>query len=745
MNLDDDFIEIIDDDYEIQEHTSIEPWNILVVDDDESVHSATRIALANLTILDRPLKLFHYDNSEDTKRLLKERKDFAVILLDVVMESEDSGLKMVTFVREYMKMSECRIILRTGQPGYAPELTIFNQYDINDYRTKSELNRTRLITSITSAIRSYRQIHTISENRRGLELIIEATAYLMDNKALRSFSRGILTQLSSFLNLPSNGIVCVQKGHFHNRDDDELYISGAAGNLSDFISHPLKDMNDQAIVSSIEKALLTKTHIFGTSFCTLYLHSENGEGAVYIKTAKPPSEDDQRLLEVFASNMTACFNTVHLLEQLKHDAYNDSLTLLPNKSRFILEIDKRKAQNPKGQVVALIDISHFADVNEGLGIDNADKLLIRVAHRLKTYTYPHSFVARIRGDVFGLIGDEEAINPDRLIELISKPFSLKAMNLSIQIHCGLYKLLQDNDCGETVLKNADIALNTAKKTGAKGYKFYCKSQEELTKNKLSMVQHLHDDFSQEKLELWYQPQINLTTNEIWGIEALLRWPDGQGGFVAPPSSFIPLAEYSGLIIEIGEWVLQQACKDFKVLQHSGVAPKHVSVNVSVPQFRDPDFFIKVQNALYENHFENNELIIEITESLTIDDPDSAKDLLRKLQNLGIQISLDDFGTGYSSLSYLNKLPIDFLKIDKSFIDEIHWNKNGFVGGDFASIIKLLSDKLDLTVVAEGVETEEQIHFMSAIDCHLIQGYYFAKPMSLHTLKEWVIQKASNTH
>ncbi|MGH1461854.1 MAG: bifunctional diguanylate cyclase/phosphodiesterase [Neptuniibacter sp.] len=747
MAFDDDFIDIIDDDEAVDNQSDndgpVEAWNILVVDDDEGVHSVTQLALKNVHILGRPLKLFHCYSVNETKQLLSKRTDFAVILLDVVMETEDAGLQMVGFIRENMAMDECRIILRTGQPGYAPELTIFNDYDINDYRTKSELTRTRLITSITAAVRSYRQIYTISENRRGLELIIKATSHLMDITAIRSFSEGVLTQLASLLDFPKNGVVCVQKGLPDDHNPNGLYITGAAGRLADLISHPLSDIQSSTVKSEIEKAVEIKQHIYAEHYCVIYLHSKDNEGAVYIDTMKQPSEDDQRLLEVFAANMSACFNNVRLLEKLNYDAYNDPLTQLPNKARFVHELDQYTESSKEG-VVALVDINHFSDLNEGLGITTADEFLCEVAKRLTAQLHPSCFIARIRGDIFGVIGPAELITHDKLSRMMEVPFQIQTMNIPVKINTGLYRITKEASRGSTILKNADVALTSSKKTSTEKYAYYSESQEAVIRNRMHIIQQLNEDFYAGKLEVWYQPQIDLENKSVWGLEALLRWPDGEGGFVHPPSTFIPLAEYSGLIVEIGEWVLKKACADFKQLRSLDNAPGHVSVNVSIPQFRDVDFLDKVENVLNEYEMNADELILEVTESLTMDDPESVVCLLQALKKIGVKSSLDDFGTGYSSLSYLKNLPIDCLKIDKAFISEIELGEGGFHGGDFASTIHMLGEMLDLTVVAEGVETIEQLQFLKNIGCNIIQGYYYAKPMSQSDLIPWLEDRDGDT-
>ncbi|MCP4595867.1 EAL domain-containing protein [Neptuniibacter sp.] len=739
MSSNDDFIQIIDDDEPLQTSSSRElpPWKILVVDDDEGVHSVTKLALKNLTILDRPLSLYHCYSVKETKEILQHNRDFAVILLDVVMETDDAGLQMVSYIRKEMQMEECRIILRTGQPGYAPELSIFNEYDINDYRTKAELTRNRLITSITAALRSYRQINTISENRRGLELIINATSYLMDRTAIRSFSQGVLTQLASLLNFPQNGIVCVQRGFPDAANPDGLFVAGAAGELSSLITHPIEDMHDTEARAAIEESIKKRHHIYGEDYCVIYLQSSDNEGAVYINTQHIPSEDDQRILEVFAANITACFNNVNMVERLNFAAYNDPLTLLPNRTRFIIELDHYANMAVPDKLVALIDISHFADLNEGLGIDAGNSMLMEFSKRLKSNLGEQCYIARLGADVFGIIGSETFLNPENLNVILSKPFQIQGMEIPVRTNIGLCRLTGNQVAGLTLLKHANIALTQAKQSNSSRFEYYAEEMEGNTRWRLNVIRRLHEDFDSRKLQLWYQPQIDLRNGKVWGLEALLRWPDAEQGFIQPPSTFIPLAEYSGLIIPIGDWVIEKACEDYAELKSLPDSPEYISVNVSIPQFRSSGFVGKVKDSLYRHQLEPNSLVLELTESLSIDDQSSVIDTLKDLQNAGIATSIDDFGTGYSSLSYLKDLPISCLKIDQAFVKDIRKEGEIFVGGDFADTILTLGNKMDLKVVAEGVETVEQMQYLRSIGCEIIQGFLYAKPMPMVELVKWL--------
>ena len=254
---------LIIDDGESESGCTLEPWQVLVVDDDEEVHAATRLALARTTILGKPLALTHALSACEAKLILEKKRDFAAILLDVVMETEIAGLQLVSEIRKTFGMEECRIILRTGQPGSAPEIAVFNDYDINDYCTKSELTRTRLITALMAALRSYQQIRTIAENRRGLELIVRAVPSLMESHAINAFAEGVLTQIAALLKMPADGIVCAQKGSpLDSGEKSVLFVVAAAGRLADRVAKPLDKIGAPQIVDAITHALANHDHVF---------------------------------------------------------------------------------------------------------------------------------------------------------------------------------------------------------------------------------------------------------------------------------------------------------------------------------------------------------------------------------------------------------------------------------------------------------------------------------------------------
>ncbi|WP_295007976.1 EAL domain-containing protein [uncultured Dechloromonas sp.] len=736
MSDDDQLISIFEDVPEVPASALQKAWRVLIVDDDTEVHSATAFVLRNFTYQGLGVDMQHAYSAAEARRILGTDPAFAVILLDVVMETEDAGLKMVRHIREELGMAEVRIILRTGQPGYAMELEVFTGYDINDYRTKSELTQVRLFTAMISALRSYEQIRSIAENRRGLEKIVHASADLMELHAVGSFAEGVLIQLSGLLRVPMHGIVCAQRGSpVDGSDPDGLYVIGATGPHRDWLALPLARLEQPRIVDAIEQAVAGKEHYYGDGCTVIYIRGGESEGAVYVETVNALQETDRQLLEVFAANISSCYSNVKLVERLNYVAYHDGLTHLPNRSQFIVELDD-VASAGEQVVVALVDLRHFADLNDGLGHDVGNKLLKAVAIRLREELGGVCRIARVGADVFGVVGPESQVNPDRLDRVFERPLAVGEHALPVSINLGLCRVLGDERSGLVLLKGANIALNRAKRSLYDNYQYFVPEMEDRSRWRLEIINRLRGDFRSGKLAVWFQPKVALTGGACVGVEALLRWPGEGGGFIQPPDVFIPLAEYSGVIVEIGRWVLEESSRAYAQLRRESEGEVSVAVNVSMPQFLTAGFVQEVREIMARHALPPGALELEITESVAMEEPKAVIGSLAALREAGARVAIDDFGTGYSSLAQLHELPIDCLKIDRAFIKDIAAGK----GGMFAETIVALGSKLGLTIVAEGVETEEQAGFLRGLGCKVAQGFLYGSPMPLPQLLNWLRQR-----
>ncbi|REL25441.1 EAL domain-containing protein [Thalassotalea euphylliae] len=720
----DDFLFIDDsEDDQIVDETSGETWKVLIVDDDPEIHSVTQLALSDLTVLGRRLEYLHAYSGEEAIAIIEQDQDIVLVLLDVVMESDDAGLQVVKHIREQLNREDIRIVLRTGQPGYAPEESVIKDYDINDYKTKTELTRRKLVTTVYAAIRSYQQITTVSQGRAGLEKIINSASNLLELHSIQEFGSGVLTQLKTLLNGYVRGAFCA-RGHgiIDGADDLGLYALAQDGWQANAINEKVEQIGCVQLTEAVNACFQHKEHLCTSDHIAFYLVRSAYRAVIYIELEKPITNLEMQLAEVFLSNVSIGYENVHLFQKLRNAAYKDWLTELPNRLQFLKTLDQFSAEQADNTVAALVDINHFSDINDGLGQDVGNQLLRAVALRLLSIDKSLS-VARVGADVFGIVGDEEMLSPDILSEVFSQPFDAGEQTLPVNVCIGICRKRDAGQGGVKVLNQINIALNLAKKNRDKNIQYYKQEMEDQTLWRLGMIRQLRTDFAENRLALWYQPQLDLETGKVIGAEALLRWRTSDGNFISP-AVFIPLAEYSGLILDIGDWVVHQACQHIKAVEAHGFNDVGISINVSIPQFRQDDFVSKVIAATRSHDIEAAKLELEITENILMDDPQLIIDALQKLKAEGISIALDDFGTGYSSLSYLQKLPIDRLKVDRSFINDVTEDGNSLL----ADTIINLGKQLDLKVIAEGIENLEQEAHLVAQGCDEVQGFYYAKPM-----------------
>nr|WP_298135938.1 EAL domain-containing protein [uncultured Pseudomonas sp.] len=707
-------------------------WHVLIVDDDRDVHQSTCFALANTEILDRPLNFLHAYSAEQAIDVLSEQPQVAVILLDVVMESEHAGLHLVRRIREDLQNSEARIILRTGQPGYAPEMEAIRDYDINDYKTKSELTRNRLYTALTAAIRSYDQIHTINTSRRGLGMVIHASSHLLARQGVSEFAAGIITQICGLFGLPPEGVVCA---YDHQASPAHALIVAAAGSLTDCIDKQLDQLPNQTVAQALCQTLDQRCNLFGSHSTTLFFPGQgHNHMAAYLQTERPLSELDRQLLEVFCSNIIVTLDNVLLLSQLKDHAYNDQLLHIPNRLALINALDAALAgANPGDTTLALIDIDGFSELNDTLGHQHGDALLAAVVERLKQELPAGTLLARVAGDVFGILASNQVANADTLGTLFRRPLCFATLSQSLSTTIGLTCLDQIDGNGSEALKAANIALKHGKQHERGRISHFTRAMEQETRARVQLLQELRNAFEHKHLFVVYQPQVCLATRRLIGMEALLRWRKDDGQFVSP-AQFIPLAESSGLIIALGDWVLRSACRDLQRINQQSGLKLRMAVNVSVVQFRQTDFLDTLMRALNDSGIDPRLLELEITESVAMLEADFMLDLLNRIKQLGVSIAVDDFGTGFSSLSYLEQLNIDRLKIDFSFIQ--HMEQSEGSRRIVETIIKL-GRGLQLELIAEGIEQQSQANVLTQMGCHEGQGYLFAKPLELEALLSYI--------
>ncbi|MEI8394661.1 MAG: EAL domain-containing protein [Rhodospirillaceae bacterium] len=765
----DDVIEVLDDpepDKHIESKSAT--WRVLIIDDDPKVHRGTVFALYDLTVFGRKFSFVHAYSATEAREVLTADKDFAVILLDVVMETDSAGLDLVQFIRFDMGMAASRIILRTGQPGYAPEMRVIQAYDIDDYRSKAELTQVRLFTTMVSALRSYHRIQTIELSRHGLQRIIDAAADLGRRRQLCSFSEGVLSQISGLLGLSCEGIVlarrhdiCFRIGEFNNlsvygtpdkmEDSASPYIFASTGRFAGLAGSLLTQVGDLSIIRGIEEVLEAKQSRFNSHYFVLYIAAPSGDDiAVHVSIDAPLSDVVCELLQVFTGNIAVGFDNASMFEHIESLAFLDSLTGLPNRYSFHqavmlglimpTELTACAANLQLRPAVFIISVVHYESVITVLGNEVGDRLQKLIAHRLKQYFSDGYFLARLSDDTFGLLSMkiddiEGRATLDGIRSNFASSFTIFGSDIAVSARIG-YAISDPGDQdADRLIRQAGMALAQIKNNGRGYERRFIAAMENEVRDRLRLVGYLGEALHSKEFIVYYQPLLQLSgwnraqapgggSPRLTGFEALLRWRRADGTLI-PPDVFIPAAEESGRIVDIGEWVLTEACLKQRDWSKGGLLSIRMAVNVSVRQMREPGFLAMVERVIAKTGIDPKFLDLELTETMDMEDS-TFVDTMHALRKFGIAIAIDDFGTGYSSLSRLHQLPVDHIKIDRSFVTTLGSRSES--RSLVAMIIKAGHER-GLDVIAEGVETIEQEQELIRLGCDEAQGYLYGHPDS----------------
>jgi len=499
----------------------------------------------------------------------------------------------------------------------------------------------------------------------------------------------------------------------------------------------------------LQRLVISPLHRLGT------LSREIGRGNLDIKSGFD-TKDEIGTLATALEDMAGSLRKSD--EQIRYVAYHDTLTGLPNRAMFqeyLNHVIAHAERNQREFALLFLDVDDFKRINDTLGHETGDHLLQQVTGRLagclRDADYvarigglvePDEFLARLGGDEFIIllpdINDRHAPGhlAHRLIEALSQPFFLSDHEFYVSASIGITLYPSDGREGHELVKNADIAMYHAKEHGKNNYQYYLESMNALAHERLSLESKLRRALENDELCLYYQPQVDAVSGQIVGVEALLRWFDPDQGLI-PPDTFIPVAENSGLILSIGEWVIREACRQSKAWQTAGLGDIVVCVNISGVQFARQNVPELIASALREHNLSPAYLETEITESVIMAQPDRAIKQLAAIKSLGVGIALDDFGTGYSSFSYLHRFPIDTLKIDRSFVGDIcHKTEHA----EIVAAIIAMSHILKLRVVAEGIEDEEQLQLLADRACDAIQGYLFSQPIPAEQMAQLLAKR-----
>lgn len=438
--------------------------------------------------------------------------------------------------------------------------------------------------------------------------------------------------------------------------------------------------------------------------------------------------------------------------QMENLAFYDPLTGLANRRLFKNRLEKavKSVQRSNTSIALLfLDLDQFKRVNDALGHDAGDTLLKEIARRLDRNVRDNDTVSRIGGDEFTILltdihtTNDVRIVADKILQSLARPINLNGQEIVSTVSIGITITPEDSVDANTLMKNADLAMYRAKELGRNNFQFFSEDMNTTILHNLEIEKELHTAIKRDQFVLMYQPKIRLSDNKVTGVETLVRWQHPEKGII-PPDSFIPIAEETGQIIDIGAWVLEHSCHEIGSLIREGLLPEEskVAVNLSARQFADPNLLQTVLDIMTKSKIDPTNLELEITESILMDDVESAIAIMQAIKDRGIHIAIDDFGTGYSSLAYIKRFPIDVLKVDRSFVMDIPEDSNDMA---ITAAVIAMAHKLSLSVVAEGVETQEQLAFLRANHCNDGQGYLFSRPLTLPQLHHFLVSASHTQH
>ena len=477
---------------------------------------------------------------------------------------------------------------------------------------------------------------------------------------------------------------------------------------------------------------LWRTILSGEVFCDVITNKKKDGTLFHEEKTITPLKDDNGNITHFIATGRDISERINTQERLQYLAHHDILTNLPNRASFTerLQQEVKRAKRSHHQAAVLfIDLDRFKIINDTLGHDIGDKVLQMTAERLVNNLRASDTVARLGGDEFAILlpeiaaTDEVAMIAEKLLHDLTKPMHLADRELFISASIGISVYPDDSDDPRILVKHADMAMYRAKSLGRNTYQFFSAELSSRADERLSLESSLRRALEREEFLLYYQPQVSLSNGTITGVEALIRWQQPEHG-LTPPDQFIPILEETGLIVEVGEWVARSACQQLRHWHDAGY-PIRMAINVSSRQFNDERLEERIRTIINENEIDPTCIELEITESLLMQNPGKTEQILRNFAAMGIDLAIDDFGVGYSSLSYLRRFPLNTLKIDRTFVNDITTNPDDAA---IVSTIIAMAKTLKLAVIAEGVETQAQLDFLKGQQCETMQGYFFSRPV-----------------
>ena len=699
--------------------------NILIVDD----NAGKRLALVSVL---ETLKqnVITADSGRDALRCLLEH-EFAVILLDVQMPIMN-GFETARLIRSRQQSESTPIIFVTAFSR--GETDMVEGYSIGAV----DFIFTPIIPDILRAkvsvfVDLYHKIEAIKRHEEHLEVLVEQrTAALTLEIAERKQAEVAIRKLSGAMEKVADSIFITDVNGVIE------YINSAFETVTGYCRQEAIGQTPRVIKSGKHDEQfyqqIWETVLEGEVYRNVCINRRK-DGQLYHEAITiTPLTDEQGKITHFISSGKDITENIQTQERLHHLAHHDALTGLPNRTLFVDRLKhalSRAERRKRAVAVMFLDMDRFKVVNDTLGHEAGDRLLQAMAARLHACVREGDTVARFGGDEFaGFLSDvaspeDVAIVVTKFLDALAPPFTIDGHELFISGSIGISLYPADGTDTQTLMKNADTAMYRAKQQGGNTSEFYHAEMNAHALKRLGWETGLRRALEREEFVVHYQPQFDLNGGSVIGFEALVRWENGESGSVLP-SEFIPLLEETGLIIPVGDWILHTACAQHKAWMEAGLPPMRIAVNISSRQFDNSELLKTIQRVMEDKCMQPEFLELEITESILMKNSEPDIEALQAMSRMGMRFAIDDFGTGYSSLTYLKRFPINVLKIDQAFVQDITVNM------DDAAIVRAIitmAHSLGMKTVAEGVETREQLDYLRTQGCDFAQGYYFSPPLS----------------
>jgi EAL domain-containing protein (putative c-di-GMP-specific phosphodiesterase class I)/CheY-like chemotaxis protein len=709
-------------------------WKVLSVEDDPDYQQALVSSLNSIALpLHKKLEVFTATSADEAINILHDHEDMGLIFLDVVMEEDDTGLKLVNIISDEMEKESVRIVLLTGQPGFAPEKEVMTTFDIDEYWNKVDLNLTSLQSTVCGNMRTWQYICELNEAKKGLNLAVEAAQSISSRYDIESFSTAVLNEIARLIGVMDGGLLCVGVS---GTKVSKGKIEVTSGCFDEFKGLTLENEKVTELLPLLEKCIHAQKHIITDKQSILYFDSRGVDAFHYVIVVQSQSGISQssiRLLQVFCENVASGFSSLALFNKINELAYKDNDLQVPNFNWLQNVLRSLSDKQWHSTKLIMLEINHFDEMKYTFGHQFTRNALMLIFNKLTELMPENSPIALTGHKYFTVVVDETfQVNDELTNRLRNTSVTVDGVEHSILITALNMRLsgiatssVKDIFItGESILKQASKRGDT--------YISYTQHEAEEINDRYRLLVELRLAIQKEALSVVLQPKTCLQTGVVVGFEALARWRRDDGSFV-PPDQFISIAEASGLILKLDCLIMKQAIAAIQTLSDAGYYLP-IAINASSYDLMHETYIETLYSSLEIAGIPPSMLEVEITETAAIDDLEHIKKTLARFIEQGVRISIDDFGTGYSSLSRISDSVADSIKIDQSFIAQLFEDENN---QQLVKMILELGKTFNFNVIAEGIEEKEQLEWLSQQGCDFGQGYYIARPMPIDATLRWL--------